>query len=831
MPMRFHRERELPQKDRGFSVILAAMMSLALVALTTLQIQSTARADEPYAPSRDYDLQDIRTHLWFDGASPRFHGEVTERVAALRDGVADLKFDSVGLHIEEVAVDGVPANFSTTPTQLIVRLDRPATRGQRHEVRIGYTGQPKRGLYFILPNQDYPHQPREVWTQGEAEDTRYYIPIYDYPNDRTTSEMLLTVPADWITVSNGRLLGVKNENDGRKTWDWKQSQPLSTYLISAIAGEFEEQEDSWNGVPLRFLVPRGENFEVQSTFARTKQMLDLFSSKLGVPYPWAQYAQTSVDEFTEGGMENTSATTLSVRDLLNPKLLPEMRIGDDFVISHEMAHQWFGDLVTCKDWANLWLNEGFATFFEHYWMEHRIGADEAAYDYWTDRRGWFAQKRLFPVPIVTRDFDDSTKYAGNVYDKAGWVVEMLRRKLGDDDFFAALHQYLTVNRGQNVVTADLQKAIEQSTGVNVDRFFHQWIYGAGAPEFNVAYSYDPAAHQIKLDVTQTQKVEGAVGLFDVPIEIEVATDAGTRTYSVEVSQATQSFTFPADGAPLMVVFDKGGQILKSVEFQKDPPFWIYQLKNAETIPDRADAAVALGAVHNNPAVIAALADSAQHDRFWGIRAEALKALAKIGGPDAETAVLTGLHDSLPWVRDVAARALGDFKGDRAVAATLASTASDDPAYRVRVAALLSIADIKAPGAFDQLTAAVHSDSPDDMLRNAALEGLGTLGDERAVPILLDWSAAGKPLPSRREAIGSLATMDKKDKSITAALISYLKEPYFEVRLSAIMALGAREDATAIAPLEALLDSGDLPTEQQEYLRAALSALKAQRPGD
>jgi aminopeptidase N len=822
------REHADSRKNRHLDInILALVVTLILLACTAWDTQLTARADEPYAPSRDYDLQDIRTHLWFDGASRQFRGEVTERVAALRAGVVDLKFDSVGLNIQDVTVDGAPSKFSTTDAQLIVSLARPTTRGERHEILIRYSGQPKRGLYFILPNQDYPRQPAEVWTQGEAEDTRYYIPLYDYPNDRATSEMLLTVPSSWITVSNGRLLGVKNESGSAKTWDWKQSEPLSTYLISAIAGEFNEQDDTWNGVALRFLVPRGSQFEIQPTFARTKQMLDLFSTKLGVPYPWTQYAQTSVDGFTEGGMENTSATTLSVRDLVNPKLLPELRIGDDFVIAHEMAHQWFGDLVTCKDWANLWLNEGFATFFEHYWMEQHYGADEAAYDYWTDRRDWFAQKRLYSVPIVTRNFNDSTEYAGNVYTKAGWVLQMLREKLGDDDFFAALRQYLTVNRGQNVVSADLQKSIEQATSIDVDEFFHQWIYGGGAPQINVAYTYDSAGHQIKLDVAQTQKVQGAVGLFDVPIDIEIATSAGNHTYSIDVSRASQSFTLPASSTPLMVIFDKGDKILKTADFPKDPALWIYQLKNAETVPDRADAAVALGAVQNNPTVVTALADSAQHDPFWGVRAEALKALAKIGGPDAQMAVLAGLNDRLPWVRDVAARVLGHFKGDSNVASTLASTASSDPAYRVRAAALLALAEVKTPGAFDVLSAAVRSDSPDNMLRDAALRAMGELGDGRATPILLDWAAPGKPLPSRQEAITSLASMDKKDKGITAALVSYLKEPYFDVRLASIIALGARGDAAAVEPLEALLKSGDLPPEQESFVRTTLSTLRPQ----
>src|SRR5579863_4917777 len=519
------RRKEMVPEFKNRSLISLVKFCVMLLALALL-IPVVGRADEPYAPSRDYDLQNVRTHLWLDVEHKSVRGEVTHSVAVLHDDVAQLKFNSVDLKIGGVTVDGKDAKFTTDPNFLTVSLPHPAKRGEKHEVFIRYEGQPKKGLYFVLPDKNYPDRPKEIWSQGESEDTRYYIPIYDYPNDRTTSEMLLTVPASWITISNGRLVGIKAESDAMKTWDWKQSEPLSTYLITVVAGEFVEKKDTWRGIPVRFVVPRGKEDTIDVTFARTKKMLDTFSDKLGVKYPWAQYAQTSVDDFVVGGMENTSATTLTAQGLVNPKLAPEEREGSDSLDSHELAHQWFGDLVTCKDWANLWLNEGFATFFEHYWMEQHYGADEAAYDFWTNQRDWFAQKRLYPVPIVTRDFDDSTKYAGNTYDKAGWVLQMLREKLGDEDFFAALRQYLTANLGQNVVTADLQKSIEQATSIDVDEFFHQWIFGAGAPEFSVAYTYDSAAHQIKLDVTQTQKVEGAVGLFHVPIDFEVATSAG-----------------------------------------------------------------------------------------------------------------------------------------------------------------------------------------------------------------------------------------------------------------------------------------------------------------
>jgi aminopeptidase N len=786
-----------------------------------------ARADEPYARSRDYALQDIRTHLWFNVEHRQMRGEVTERIVALRDKVSDLRFDSVNLKIDSVTVDGKAATFSTTQKQLIVSLERPASRGERREIFIQYEAQPKKGLYFILPDKNYPQQQQEIWTQGEAEDTRYYIPIYDYPNNRMTSEMVLTVPAKWITISNGRLLGIKDEPDNMRTWDWKQSEPLSSYLITAVAGEFVERDDTWRGVTLRYVVPRGEESTIDSTFARTKEMLNLFSSRLDVPYPWTQYAQTSVHDFVEGGMENTSATTLSVRDLVNPKLVPEQRIGDDTITSHEMAHQWFGDLVTCKDWANLWLNEGFATYLEHFWLEQHYGADEAAYEFWRDQRTWFAQKRLYPVPIVTRDFTDSSEYDGNIYAKASWVLRMLREKLGDEEFFGGLHHYLVANRGQNVVTADLEKSIEQATSINLDRFFLQWVYRAGAPDFDVSYSYDPAVHQIKLDVKQTQKVEGLVGIFDVPIDVEIATASGHVIYPIEANQAAQSFTFPADSPPRMMIFDAGDKILKTVDFRKDASLLIYQLKNAEAVPDRADAASALSAIRNSPDAVTALGDAAHRDPFWGVRVEALRTLGRIGGGDAEKQVLVAVDDEKPWVREIAVRTLENFQEDVSLGPKLTSIAASDPAYRVREAALVSLAHIKAPNAFDVLVAAVNSDSPDDMLRDAALGALGTLGNDRAVPILREWAALGKPYPTRQEAIAAIALLDRKDKVITTELISYLHDSHFDVRLSAILALGSRGDTDAIGPLEDLLQNGELTEAEGPYIERVLTVLKAE----
>src|SRR5207302_3855090 len=334
---------------------------------------------------------------------------------------------------------------------------------------------------------------------------------------------------------------------------------------------------------------------------------------------------------------------------------------------------------------------------------------------------------------------------GNAYGKGGWVLYMLRRQIGEDTFYRGLKHYIEVNRGKNVVTADLAKAIEDSTHANVDQFFSQWLYGAGGPKFDLSYAYDDEKHQVMLTVKQTQKVEGRVGRFRVPVEVEITTASGPKLYNVTVSKDKQTFPLPAESAPLMVLFDKGGHVLKSAEFHKEKKEWLYQLKNAADLADRADAVVALGNMKNDEEVVAALGETLRSDKAWGVRATAADTLGQLGGASASKLLLAALdsHDG-PWVRNRVVSALGNFKDDTTVAAKLNSVARQDDSYRARAAALQALGRLKGPNAFATLAAAVAADSPDGFLRNAALRSLGSLGDDKGVPLLLQWSAVGRP---------------------------------------------------------------------------------------
>jgi aminopeptidase N len=807
---------------RRASFAVGALFALLLVALQL-------RADEPYARSRDYDLQHSRIALRFDLDHKKVIGDVTHSLTILRDSTAKIIFDSAGLTVQSVTVNKSSAKFETKDDKLIIPLATSAHAGEKFDINIRYEAKPTKGLYFILPDKDYPDRPKQVWTQGESEDTRYYLPTYDYPNDRLTTETILTVPANWITVANGKLINVSDAANGTKTWTWKESVPSSTYLFTVVAGEFEEVKDSWRGIPITYYAPKGRGDRLSINYSRTPQMIELFSTKLGVNYPWEKYAQSMVDDFVAGGMENSSATTNTSQSLQHPKLAPEFITGQDGLISHELGHQWFGDLVTCKDWGDIWLNEGFATFMEFVWTESHFGKEQADYERWEGARQWFAETNLYNKPIVRHDFNDSGEFDGNAYTKGGWVLYMLRHQLGEDAFYRGLKHYLEVNRGKNAVTADLAKAMEESTHTNVDQFFGQWLYGAGAPKFDLSYQYDDAKHEVALTVKQTQKVEARVGLFKIPTEVEITTASGPKLFPITVSNEkdTAIFTFPADSAPLMLLLDKGGHVLKSTDFHKEKKEWLYQLKNASELADRADAITALGKLKGDDEVVAALGNALLNDKAWGIRANAADALGQLGGSTASKQLLDSLNTAKePWVRNRIVSALANFKDDPAIVAKLTSIAGDDSSYRARAAALQSLGRLKAPAALATLEAAVAADSPDGFLRNAALRSMGPLGDDKAVPLLREWSAPGKPIDSRNAAISSLARLEKDNKEITNQIAAYLSEPHFPIRMASIFALGARGDASAVPALEALLKSDDLSIEMVPMIKRQIASLKA-----
>jgi aminopeptidase N len=406
------------------------------------------------------------------------------------------------------------------------------------------------------------------------------------------------------------------------------------------------------------------------------------------------------------------------------------------------------------------------------------------------------------------------------------VLYMLRQQIGEDAFYRGLRHYLETNRGKNVVTADLIRAIDEANHIDVQQFFDQWIYGAGAPKFDVGYTYDDAKHQIALTVKQTQKVEGRVGIFHVPVEVEITTASGAKSYRITVSKEAETFPLPSDTAPLLVLFDKGEQILKFADFHKEKKEWLYQLQNATELMDRGEAVQALAKIKNDDEVVTALGNSLKTDKAWGVRDIAADALGRIGNAAAGKQLLDSWSvNELPYVRNHIAAALGSIKDEPKVVTQLAAIARDDASYRARANALQSLGKLKAASAYPVLTEAVNADSPDDFLRNAALRSLGFLGDDRGVPLLREWSVPGKAIETRQAAIASLGRLEKGNKEITAQIASYLTESHYPIRYAAIRALGSRGDASAIPALESLLKRDDLSIEMAPTVKEEIAHLK------
>jgi aminopeptidase N len=785
-----------------------------------------ARADEPFARSKDYDLQHSKVVLKFDVERQKVIGDVTHTINLYHNREGKVWFDSVGLEIQSVTVNNSPAKFETTDAKLYVSLPSAAKAGDKFDIEIKYDGKPQKGLYFILPDKDYPNRPKQLWTQGESEDTRYYLPTYDYPNDRLTTETILTVPAEWLTISNGKLIGVTDAANGMKTWTWRESQPSSTYLFTVVAGELTEVKATWRNLPVTYYAPKDRGDRLNPNYNRTPAMIELFSTKLGVDYPWEKYSQAMVDDFVAGGMENSSATTNTAESLRNPLLVAEYETGEDGLIAHELGHQWFGDLVTTNDWGNVWLNEGFATFMEYLWTESHFGKDAADYERWRNSKYWNASHNLYEKPIVRHDFDDSSEFDGNAYDKGGWVLYMLRNQLGEQAFFASLKHYLELNRGKNVMTSDLVKAIDESSHTNVDQFFEQWVYGAGAPNLELGYTYDEAKKQVALKAKQVQKQRGRVGLFRFAVEVEITNATGPKLFPIVISKETETFTFSSESAPKMVLFDKGNQVLKSVEFKKDNKEWLYQLRNATEVADRADAAVALGKLKSDDEAAAALGETVRMDKASGVQIVAAESLGTQGSPAAARQLLESLNSiKTPWVRAAIVQALGNFKDDATVTTKLETIASGDSSYRARVAALQGLGRMKSANAYQTLAAAVNSDSPDGITRNAALRGLGSLGDDKAVPLLREWTTPGRDLGSRQAAISGLSHLDKSNQEITSLIASYLAEHHSQIRYASVHALGSRGDASAIPALESMLKRDDLSIELAPTIKEQIERLK------
>ena len=337
---------------------------------------------------------------------------------------------------------------------------------------------PKDGLHFFGPSKADPGAPLLVWSQGETTTNRYWFPSIDEPDQRQTTEVIVTVPAGFEAVSNGKLAErQENSTDKTVTFDWRQEIPHPSYLVTLVVGQFDVVRHEWDGIPVLYYVPKGKQAEAEPTYGRTPEMLTYFSERFGVHYPWAKYAQVSCFQFG-GGMENTSATTMGDRILVDQRSLLDRNA--ESIVSHELAHQWWGDMITCRDWSHTWLNEGFASYAEALWDEHARGRDEYALN--MHRKAGGAILAGKERPVMDRHYTSpDAMFDGRSYPKGAWVVHMLRNRLGDDAFWKGIKRYATENQFHSAESYDLRRSLERTTDRDLERFFTTGSSGPAIP--------------------------------------------------------------------------------------------------------------------------------------------------------------------------------------------------------------------------------------------------------------------------------------------------------------------------------------------------------------
>ncbi|MFL6263281.1 MAG: M1 family aminopeptidase [Thermoanaerobaculia bacterium] len=789
--------------------VLAASLLLTLAAVPgRVEPRSFAPEGTParYMPTRQYDLQHLRLDLAFDWDARSVAGTATNTLVPLLPGVDSVVLDAAGLEVRKVRVNGAERPFSLDPhaQTLTVRLDRGYGPQDRLEVAVDYSAHPQAGLYFVGPDRGYPNKPRQIYSQGEADLNRFWFPSWDSPNDRTTTEMVATVKRPLLVVSNGKLLEVTDQPDGRRTYHWRMDVPHSTYLVSVVIGDLTKVSDTWRDIPVDYYVPPGtDEATARRSFGDTPKILDFYSQATGRPYPYAKYAQSAVIDFMWGGEENISATTQTARTLHDARA--ETDFPSEGLVAHETAHQWFGDLLTCEDWSNAWLNEGFADYYTALYLRHAHGEDAFAWEM-DELRGSYLREaeRDYQRPIVTRRYADPIDmFDRHTYNKGALVLHMIHFLLGEEGWSQGIHAYVERFAGQTVTTSNLQDTLEKTTGVSLGSVFDPYVYGAGHPELKVKWDYQPDTRQVHLEIRQAQKS----GLFSFPLEVALLGETETAVRRVPVAARDfQDLYIPSGERPRTVVLDPQGWLLKTVDFAKPAAEWVLQLTASKPLAAKLEAIRALGELGGDEAA-AALGRALREEPFYGARREAAKALGKIRKDSALEALRAGLADKDSRVRSSAIESLGSFPEHAELIPILRRALETDDSYAVRgqAAGALGSFEKHRGQAAPILIAALDQESFRELVRGNAIKALAELDPGRAWEPAQKLARYGSPIDSRGDALEALVTIAKHDRhrrdEVRKILEGYLDDPSYSLREAAYRRLGELGDPAAIPAIE------------------------------
>ncbi|MFL5535084.1 MAG: M1 family aminopeptidase [Gemmatimonadales bacterium] len=732
---------------------MTALVVLGMTALAVLVMSATAAAQQTNTerilsgrdtPSHDYDLIHQRIEVRnFDWDATAFDGKVTTTIVSLRPHLDSIVLD-MGRRLGVRSVNGavgrtggraVPFRFTRPGDSIAIRLPKPAAFHDTVRFTVDYRGKIRqgRGLYFFKAEAGRTHRPQQIYSGGGTDGNPNWIPTYGAPHDKATWDLIATVPAGYTVVSNGRQISDRPGAKRTHTVQWRQERPASTYLISLVIAPFTRLVDKWRDIPLSYYVYPEDAPSGRRLFGMTPDLMDVYTRLTGVKYPWPQYSQATVTDFI-GGMENVGATTL-VDWLPDPRAYEDRPWYQRSLVPHELAHQWFGNLVTTGNWVNYWLNEGMAEFMAgQYWATKQGRREEE--DYYLDEYRQFLEldaRRRVPLAAYNSNI---------VYVKGALVLEMLKQQLGTERFWASINRYLTRHAFGNALSDDLRRAVLEATGRNLSWFWDQWMYQAGYPEVVVSTAYDSLDGSLALTVRQTQvdtaKADSTGLRYSTPavfrgqISVRVATARGDVRTRVMLDQREQVLRIGGlRSAPTMVVFDEDNALLKKLTFEQ-PTAWLeMQLARDPNLWNRVWVIEQLARRTSDSVAAVALGRAARSADYYRVRAEAAAALGQFEPSVAVPPLEAATRDTSAAVREAAVAALGSVGGEKARSLALAAWQKDS-SYQVRAQALAVLARIDSAGAKPIVLAGLTTPSYRDVIQTAAIAASAQVADSAIV---------------------------------------------------------------------------------------------------
>lgn len=777
---------------------------------TRRAFDETAHGRVNFPPPLAADFEHLRLELLInDMNTPEIDAVAALSFTPVDTPLTELGLDAHLLDIESVAAAGYETSYDYDGHALCVRFDPPVPVGERVTLTTTYRViDPPQGMMWTPESPALPGRAAQLHTQGEPETNSYWFPCHDFPNDRLTTELIVTSPQGYQVLSNGRLAG-KDRKVVRTTrengehdlqwydiWHWAQDEEAGgnhvPYLVTLVIGKFDVVDVGTPELPMPVYVPRGRGKDVETTYGSTGEMVALFERLFDEPYPWNKYAQAVLWNFAAGGMENTSATSM-----FDGAIYSEAEsIDQDFdgLIAHELGHQWFGDLITCETWEHIWLNEGFATYASALWFEHRDGP--AGYHASIQRNfdsviandtGAAPATPAMVSPVYEHPWEVFGRGA-NPYPKGSSILHMLRREFGDRVFFEALAAYLDEHRHTTAETDELQAVLERVTGATLGLFFEQWVHRPGIPRVRIETQWDEAAGELRITAQQTQTIDAdnPPFVFDLPIWLHAP--GGPKVFvadkALSMTGPTAEMTIPLSVRPDMVVFNPHLDVLAELDIEQATVLWVEQLASGPTLAAKIQAVRALANDEGKPAARLLYATALDRNLHEMLRIEALKALEAQG--DLSRVFFLVPHHDPEQVDEAAVRvqvleALGRMGSDhpqgstgksrQQITTTLIDRAVNDPSTECRAAAIGALGKMKAVDAAPIVTQAVEIDSPRDTIRRSAVEALAAFDTPESLATILPYCGPGTHDRTRPVAIRAAVDLIDHDPEAVRAMLA------------------------------------------------------------